>query len=45
MNISDKAKKLVEDYSKTPAVVQSTLKKQVELIKTSFHDALLGKSL
>ena len=43
MKISDKAKKIVEDYSVLPKQIKSVLDQQTEIIKNGFKDLLSEK--
>ena len=44
MVISDKAKKIVEEYSNTPKYIKIAIEKQVTELKDSFKDLLTGKA-
>lgn len=44
MQISDKAKKIVEDYSELPKQIKQTLDEQNEKIKTGFKDLFAEKA-
>ena len=44
IQISDKAKKIVEDYSEVPKQIESVLKDQTEKIKMGFKEIFAEKS-